>query len=405
MNRLDRLYEGHLTIRDFSVPAGGEWASRLSGWSVIQVDKGSGYYLQPHLNQELAAGAVLLITGAGEASIRASQLGELSFYGFSVTPARLTGIITLVEQEILKAAAARKENAIKILPPNSPSAVKMRELQAGQKRDGLLFRLKLLQLFAEIVGHEPERPVPAEETTDAKQRLRVFLKEMPSPELLGDEFQRIGGSALIAPPVIWAASSMNSKSACPSATSAPPSASKEPANSSPPRTSRSWTWPWKAGSSPSAFLISCSRAILGSVPANGGKSRVSSGKMPELEKTKHRVQPAPACSFAAQEPPPASGRPEGRPPQKRTHAPNRTTGTRRANQLRHGFLRRGLAMVSHRAIGIRTLTLFWQLVFVTASFWGWYFIWQGTFFDRTRLAPPLPFFTTNFSSWSASCSA
>ena len=39
-------------------------------------------------------------------------------------------------------------------------------------------------------------------------------------------------------------------------------------------------------------------------------------------------------------------------------------------------------MVSHRAIGIRTLTLFWQLVFVTVSFWGWYFIWQGTFFDE-----------------------
>jgi AraC-like DNA-binding protein len=191
MNRLDRLYEGHLTIRDFSVPAGGEWTSQLSGWSVIQVDKGSGYYLQPHLNQELAAGSVVLVTGAVAASIRASQLGELAFYAFSVTPARLTGIITLVEQEMLQAAAARKENAIKILPPDSPSAVKMRELQAGQKRDGLLFRLKLLQLFAEIVGHELERPAPAEETTDAKQRLRVFLKEMPSSELLEMNFSEL----------------------------------------------------------------------------------------------------------------------------------------------------------------------------------------------------------------------
>ena len=191
MNRLDRLYEGHLTIRDFSVPAGGEWASRLSGWSVIQVGRGTGYYLHPQLNQELETGSVLLVTDAVEASIRASQLGELSFYAFSVTPARLTGIITLVEQGILKTAAARKENAIKILPPDSPSAIKMRELQAGQKRDGLLFRLKLLQLFAEIVGHELERPVPAEETTDAKQRLRVFLKEMPSSELLEMNFSEL----------------------------------------------------------------------------------------------------------------------------------------------------------------------------------------------------------------------
>jgi len=36
-------------------------------------------------------------------------------------------------------------------------------------------------------------------------------------------------------------------------------------------------------------------------------------------------------------------------------------------------------MVSHRAIGIRTLTLFWQLVIVTLSFWVWLYIWQGSF--------------------------
>jgi len=35
-------------------------------------------------------------------------------------------------------------------------------------------------------------------------------------------------------------------------------------------------------------------------------------------------------------------------------------------------------MVGHRTIGVRTLTLFWQLVFVTATFWLWFFIWQGS---------------------------
>src|ERR1700722_20087283 len=110
MNKLDRPYEGHLTIKEFSVPAGGEWTSRLTGWSVIQVGKGTGYYLQSQQNQELEPGSVLLITGAVEANIRASQLGEFSFYAFNVTPARLTGIITLIEQDILKTAASKKEN-------------------------------------------------------------------------------------------------------------------------------------------------------------------------------------------------------------------------------------------------------------------------------------------------------
>jgi len=191
INKLDRPYESHLTIREFSVPAGGEWTSKLTGWSVIQVGKGTGYCLQPQKNHELETGSVLLVTGAGEASIRASQLGEFSFYAFSVTPARLPGIITLIEQNALKLAASKKENAIKILPPDSPAAVRMKELYAGQKRDGLLFRLKLLQLFAEIVGHELEQAAPEEEMPDAKQRLQLVLKEMPSTELLEMNFSEL----------------------------------------------------------------------------------------------------------------------------------------------------------------------------------------------------------------------
>lgn len=191
MKKPNRPYEGHLTIRDFSVPAGGELASRLTGWSVIQVGKGTGYYLQPQLNQALETGSVLLINGGVKASIRASQLGELQFHVFSVTPARLTGLITLIEQGRLEAAASRKENAIKILPGDSPAAIKLGELHACPKRDGLLFRLKLLQLFVEIVGHELEQPMPEEETSDAKQRLQLFLKETSSSELLEMNFNEL----------------------------------------------------------------------------------------------------------------------------------------------------------------------------------------------------------------------
>ena len=34
-------------------------------------------------------------------------------------------------------------------------------------------------------------------------------------------------------------------------------------------------------------------------------------------------------------------------------------------------------MVSHRTLGIRSLALFWQLVIVSVSFWGWFYIWEG----------------------------
>ena len=40
-------------------------------------------------------------------------------------------------------------------------------------------------------------------------------------------------------------------------------------------------------------------------------------------------------------------------------------------------------MFATRSIGIRALSLFWQLVIVTATFWGWLFVWQNSAFDES----------------------
>jgi putative colanic acid biosynthesis UDP-glucose lipid carrier transferase len=39
-------------------------------------------------------------------------------------------------------------------------------------------------------------------------------------------------------------------------------------------------------------------------------------------------------------------------------------------------------MISQRALGIRSLALFWQLVFVTLCYWGWLLIWQPALFSE-----------------------
>src|SRR5271166_5662312 len=39
-------------------------------------------------------------------------------------------------------------------------------------------------------------------------------------------------------------------------------------------------------------------------------------------------------------------------------------------------------MISQRALGIRSLALFWQLVMVTLGYWGWLFIWQPALFTE-----------------------
>ena len=40
-------------------------------------------------------------------------------------------------------------------------------------------------------------------------------------------------------------------------------------------------------------------------------------------------------------------------------------------------------MFATRSIGIRALSLFWQLVIVTATFWGWLVVWQNSVFDES----------------------
>src|SRR5437660_7769135 len=39
-------------------------------------------------------------------------------------------------------------------------------------------------------------------------------------------------------------------------------------------------------------------------------------------------------------------------------------------------------MISQRSIGFRSFTLFWQLLIVTVSFWGWLFIWESSLFTE-----------------------
>jgi AraC-like DNA-binding protein len=191
MKKSDCPYEPHLTIREYSIPAGGEWVSRFTGWSVIQIASGTGYCLHPQLNQELETGTVVLMAHGVSGTIRASRLGDLSLRAFSVMPGHLTGLIALPEQNFLAADRGGTENSIQILPPDSPVAAKMSGLLAGRNRDGLLLRLKLLQLFVEIVGDDLAQTQPEDVADDARQRLQILLQQTPLSELLEMDFNWI----------------------------------------------------------------------------------------------------------------------------------------------------------------------------------------------------------------------
>jgi len=162
---------------------------KLAGWSIIHVKEGSGYHLQAPVNRELETGAVLVTTSATQGSIRASRLGEMSLCAFNVIPARLTGLVTLGEQQFFETAAAGKEP--RIFPARHRVGTRMAELNAERNRAGLLFRLKLLEIFAELFRNEPEPSAPREASPDARKRLQDFLEQTPSSELLELNFNEL----------------------------------------------------------------------------------------------------------------------------------------------------------------------------------------------------------------------
>lgn len=195
MNTLDHLYEPHLILRKYSILPGNEWFPGPSDWSLIQVESGMGYWLYGQSSLDLEPGAVVLVSASERGHIRASQLNSMSVRSFSVIPARLTGLITLSEQNSLKDAASQSDLTVRVFPPSNPIAGSMRDLDASRAANGLSFRLTLLHLFVEAFGKRLEQPTTtAQESMDARVRLRAFLASV-APDVLSemtfDELARV----------------------------------------------------------------------------------------------------------------------------------------------------------------------------------------------------------------------
>jgi AraC-like DNA-binding protein len=176
-------------MADRQIAPAEEWPARLRGWSVIQLRTGTAYWLQPGSNIELVPGSVLVLAEGVQGSIRASQLSPADIRYFRVEPERLTGLVTLREQQFFKSAASRLEQASRLLVSLSPVAQKLSLISPSGHRNSLRNRLELLAIFFESFG---DRLVDEEEVVEmppsATQRLRQFLSDAPVADLLDLEF-------------------------------------------------------------------------------------------------------------------------------------------------------------------------------------------------------------------------
>lgn len=180
------FYDPQLTLKTVSVSPGMEWAPQSHGWTLFQVHKGKGYWLDEQSSVDLGTGTTLLVADNLHGLVRASQLGEMLLRAFHVIPSRFSGLITAGEHDYFKQAAARRESAFQIFPAGH--AVGIRLAGAMQMRPGLLARLTLLQVFIEAFAGELKPATPRRENADARERLRLFLKDNPPDTLLEISF-------------------------------------------------------------------------------------------------------------------------------------------------------------------------------------------------------------------------
>ena len=186
MKKTDLLYEQHLVINECSVSAGREWTPQSSGWTVIRVQRGVGYWLEPQSSMEIEAGMVLMVAAGMPGRILASQLNKLSLFYFNVIPGRLTGLIKFGERDFLDRLAGQ---GLRALPPDNPIALRLEELRGSGDGSKLLFRLMLLKLFLEALGKELEHVMIRGQNGGTKERLRSFLAGMPPDTLLETNFR------------------------------------------------------------------------------------------------------------------------------------------------------------------------------------------------------------------------
>jgi AraC-like DNA-binding protein len=182
-------HEAHLVIKDFTLRPGQEWIPQSLSWSLIQVDQGSGYWLDGRTPFELNAGTVVLMGHTVQGKIRASQLGEMSLHFFHVEAELLTGLATLGEQRFFDAAARRRDQALHVLPAHHPVATRFKNLCASRDGNSLSFRLELLHLFVDVFGRDYEEHMREfGATREAKERLQEFLQQTTPAELLNLSF-------------------------------------------------------------------------------------------------------------------------------------------------------------------------------------------------------------------------
>ena len=181
----ESFLEPQLLLKEQVLAPCEEWPLPSTGWITIHISAGVGYCLHPHNNCELATGTVLVASEHIRASLRASQVTGLRLQFFRVEPAKLTGLVTLADQKVMRDAALEPARSLRVLPADERVSERFRRLGAADMGASLPTRVQLLQLFLELFDGKFHAPQPeSAEHVDARARLKMTLHQTPLSDLI-----------------------------------------------------------------------------------------------------------------------------------------------------------------------------------------------------------------------------
>ena len=187
--KAERRYQQHLIINEMALAPGSEWTHQSGGWAFMGLTSGVGYWLHPRGNYELTPGAVLVLSDQARGCFRTSQLGMAMFHYFYIKPERLTGLVTLGDQDFLQNSARHDRFSFRIFQREDPICDRFRQLLETRNANSFPFRLKLLEVFILTFGEElANAKTSIGEGDDARVRLKKLLGEMAAADLLEMNF-------------------------------------------------------------------------------------------------------------------------------------------------------------------------------------------------------------------------
>ena len=179
------IVERHLILQELTLPPSTEWLPRCSGWLMVRVAAGTGYWLQPGVeSRQLTAGDGLIATRNVNGLIRASQLGPLKLQFFTVQLQYLNGVLTVAEWQQLEVAPDHPAPPVSIFAAGEPIGQKFMRLADQTQGNRLPVRCALLQLWASAVGGLlPALVASSVSGNKLRDHLRELVGQMTEAEL------------------------------------------------------------------------------------------------------------------------------------------------------------------------------------------------------------------------------